>query len=123
MLINIRPYVNEWDKVERSMTRRPKVGESWENSQYALYGRRLCQMNDTASSNARSALSTRSKHCSMSVIRSMSVIFCYCIFDFITSTTSTSAGSHFTPSNSSLVSHFAASCSFRCKESVISEQR
>ena len=50
MLINIRPYVNEWDKVERSMTRRPKVGESWENSQYALYGRRLCQMNDTASS-------------------------------------------------------------------------
>ena len=37
--------------------------------------------------------------------------------------TSISAGNHFTLSQSSFVSHFAASCSFRCSASVNSEQR
>ena len=36
---------------------------------------------------------------------------------------SASAGSHFTLFNSSLVSHLAASCSFRCNASVTSEHR
>ena len=37
--------------------------------------------------------------------------------------TSKSAGNHLTLSNSSFVSHFAASCSFKCSASVSSEQR